>query len=463
MSSLAQAPGTRLTGGASPPTGNFGQHQPRATEEQGEIVRVSTGWQSCQRAALALLLVGVVSLSAQAMQDLGPEEDISDLLSNEPPPSERIEDTFTRQWAILPEIGFGPETGPLIGAKFTHRNFLDSGGTFDIDGTYALNQQQAAGISFALPHVYDNHLILLGTAEYNYDPLRRFFGLGNNTVGPTPISTNASQDARGMVTVGWRLLDRLAINFSIGLRQVVITNGHRLNKCQNFMDFGTTIRPCPFTPQAFPDLVGIDGGVINPIGISLVWNSRDDLFRPTRGWRVMLKIVNSNHLLGSFDFTRYIADASYLRWFWNRRFVAGLRVNGEYVSGGKVPWWELPELGGHDTLRGFFPYRFFGQGRILINTELRAKLFDFDFFEIWHVNVDGVVFGDTGRVFLNQQDLKEESGVSGDVFGRVVDNFRFDYGGGVRFELSEALTARIDVGFSEEEIGLVYLSFGHTF
>ena len=45
----------------------------------------------------------------------------------------------------------------------------------------------------------------------------------------------------------------------------------------------------------------------------------------------------------------------------------------------------------------------------------------------------------------------------------VEDDLRYSYGGGVRFALSRALVARIDVGFSEEEQGLVYLTFGHTF
>ena len=40
---------------------------------------------------------------------------------------------------------------------------------------------------------------------------------------------------------------------------------------------------------------------------------------------------------------------------------------------------------------------------------------------------------------------------------------RYSYGGGIRIALSEALVARIDVGFSDEEQGLTYLEFGQTF
>jgi hypothetical protein len=37
------------------------------------------------------------------------------------------------------------------------------------------------------------------------------------------------------------------------------------------------------------------------------------------------------------------------------------------------------------------------------------------------------------------------------------------YGAGVRVALGDAILARIDVGFSNEETALVYLTFGHIF
>jgi hypothetical protein len=43
------------------------------------------------------------------------------------------------------------------------------------------------------------------------------------------------------------------------------------------------------------------------------------------------------------------------------------------------------------------------------------------------------------------------------------NDFRYSYGGGTRIALGEALVARIDVGFSDEETGLVYLTFGDPF
>jgi hypothetical protein len=36
-------------------------------------------------------------------------------------------------------------------------------------------------------------------------------------------------------------------------------------------------------------------------------------------------------------------------------------------------------------------------------------------------------------------------------------------GPGVRFALSQALVVRIDLGFSEEQLPILFLAFGHTF
>jgi hypothetical protein len=66
-------------------------------------------------------------------------------------------------------------------------------------------------------------------------------------------------------------------------------------------------------------------------------------------------------------------------------------------------------------------------------------------------------------VFINRGELDDEFDLTDDVINQLTSDIRYSYGGGLRFILSRALIARVDVGFSEEEIGLVYLKFGHTF
>ncbi|MGH7821562.1 MAG: BamA/TamA family outer membrane protein, partial [Candidatus Binatia bacterium] len=187
---------------------------------------------------------------------------------------------------------------------------------------------------------------------------------------------------------------------------------------------------------------------------------------PTRGWNAIVKIQHVNRHAGSdFQFTRYIVDGSYLYPLLTRRQVLGLRIGGEFIDAKRrrIPFYELSALGGAETLRGFFRDRFLGRSRVLINGEYRLGIADFDFFDIWRVRIDGVAFGDMGRVFIDEQEFSKEFRANEELVPRVFRDFRYSYGGGLRIALGAAILARIDVGFSEEELGLVYLTFGHTF
>ena len=182
-----------------------------------------------------------------------------------------------------------------------------------------------------------------------------------------------------------------------------------------------------------------------------------------RGGMLILKVIHTNKaLLSDFEYTRSIGDADCLRSFSEGRYDLGLRVNGEWIDAPdeQVPFWELAELGGQDTLRGFFPNRFLGKGRVLLNGEARLRIFDF--FDLWNVHIDGVVFGDGGRVFLDREDLEGDFQL-GDIADSIIHTFQYRYGADLRFKLSQAPVARVDAGFSDEETGLVYLSFGQTF
>ena len=417
-------------------------------------------WSRRLRGAVATvaLWLSFGSTPGRAIEELDVEENIADLLPASFPGTERPSDPTTRPWALLPQLGYGPDTGPVVGIKFAHRDLLVEHANLDLNAVYALNQQQSVGLSIGSPHLRNDRVLVLLRAKYDLDPQHDFFGLGNNDVGPDPASTHEFQEIAAGLTVGWRPWQRVALNFAIGLRQVDIRNGNRLDDCNG-------VSPCPYTPEAFPGLPGIDGGTINPLAFSLVWNTRNDVMRPTRGWRFILKIVNANQAFSTFKFTRFFIDGGYLRSFNHRRFVVGVRLNGEYIEAkaGQVPFWEMSELGGQDTLRGFFPHRFVGKARVLLNGELRAKLVAFTFFDLWRVRIDGVLFGDAGRVFIDSQDLEDEFQLDSSIISRIINDFKYSYGFGLRIALAQALVARIDVGFSEENTGLLYLSFGHTF
>jgi outer membrane protein assembly factor BamA len=257
----------------------------------------------------------------------------------------------------------------------------------------------------------------------------------------------------GRVALAARLSRRFTLVGAVAYNDVRIRRGARADDT-------------PSTKDLFPDLAGIRGGTTNPISVSLIFDDRDDVTRPTRGWNVIAKYDRVDRGFGNdFEFNRYILEASYLYPLLTRRQVIGVRGAGEYVDSKRreTPFFELSSLGGGDDMRGYFPERYLGKAKVIAGAEYRLKIFDFNFFDIWDVKIDGVGFFDAGRVFLDEDDLAATFGVDETALPKLKDRIRLSYGGGVRFALGEAILARIDVGFSEESRGLVYLVFGHTF
>ena len=413
------------------------------------------GWGGRCRLAVTFAAVAVAGFvsATSARENLDTERALADVMME---PAEVGAPTFKprdRDWAILPQIGYSPEKGPNAGLKFVDRDLTAARLTLDIDGIYALKRQQKYELALVAPSLWKGRLIGIVQGQYLFDPTKEFFGIGNNEVGPDPISTHEYQLVLGLVTLAARPWPRITFALTGGFNDVNVKPGELEDET-------------PATTEVFPGLPGIHGGRTNPLAFSIVFNNREDVTRPTRGWSFTAKIQHVHGELGNdFQFTRYILDASYLRPLLTRRQVLGLRVAGEYIDAKKdeVPFYEFAALGGSADLRGYFHDRFLGTSRVMLNGEYRLKLFDFPFFDWWRVRIDGVAFGDMGRVFSDQSEFRDEFTVDGDLIPRVFRDFRYSYGGGARFALGDAIIARLDVGFSDEEDGLVYLTFGHTF
>jgi outer membrane protein assembly factor BamA len=391
----------------------------------------------------ALVLCFSLPVLATVENDLDPENTVSDLLPSRP--SLRAEDgepgARGLSFTLLPQVGFGPETGPKAGVKFEGRD-LFGGSTFvDLNALIALQLQQRATLTIGNPRL--GNLMAFGTLSWYRDPAMEFFGTGNNDVGPEALSNHDLRRGRAGLFFAYRVMPRVALTVSGFYRETDVKPGE---------DDDT-----PSTQRFAPGLPGIGGARSSHFGIALVWNSRDEVVRPTRGWELILKYLSADRALWNddADFSKVILDASYILPLVWRRQVVAVHGNAEVMFGRDrdIPFFELSSLGGDDTMRGYFQGRFLGKGRMVVNAEYRLKLVDFNFRRLWDVEIDGVGFGDAGRVYEG----------SGDFVRHVFDHLRYSYGGGVRIGFSSGLVARIDVGFSPEESGLVYLAFGHTF
>lgn len=390
----------------------------------------------------ALSLLGGLAVRpavATPENDLDPENMVSDSLPSRA--STDAKEGRSLPFAIFPQVGYGPDTGPKVGVKFEGRDLFGGATVGDVNLLVALERQQKATINVGNPEL--GRFMLFGTLAWYHDPSVEFFGLGNNEIGPDPLSNHDMRRARVGLTVGYRILRKFAVVLAAFYRDTNIANG--------------TNDDSPSTQRFAPGLPGVRGAPSNYLSAALVYNSRDDLVRPTEGWEMIVKYLSADHALFNRDthYQKLIFDVSYIQpLVWRRQLIA-LHANTEVVFGrdDDIPFFELSSLGGDDTMRGFFPQRFLGKGSALINAEYRLKLIDFNFRKLWDVSIDGVGFGDVGRVYEGSEDFLEHT----------LDHVRYSYGGGLRLALSSGLVARLDAGFSPEETGLIYLTFGHTF
>ncbi len=354
--------------------------------------------------------------------------------------------------AVLPQLGYDPTSGFIIGGKLADNNFSSSNLNMDLGATYATSGDASFDLSFGDPNLFGGHQ-WIGLIKFTKDlsPGSDFYGLGNNSTGGTTLATYNLHRTKANFTLGYRLAPHWVAALDIGFDKISIGKGS----------------PSGNTPSAltrFPNLPGLHGNYNNPVALSLIYNTQRDLTRPTHGWNNIVKIQHVGPELGnSVNYTRYLADFKYTLPVFSSKNILGFRLDGEYVdgSGNNLPFYEMASIGGSNNLEGFKSDRFLGQSRVFAQIGYRRLLADFDFYNIWRVRIDGALFGGAGRVFLNRSKLPHN--LSRAATPDLSSKFRYSYGTGVRIDLGEALTARIDIGFSKNNKAQAFLEFGNRF
>jgi hypothetical protein len=135
--------------------------------------------------------------------------------------------------------------------------------------------------------------------------------------------------------------------------------------------------------------------------LARIQSSRDFPGHPTSG--IVLRGVGARYddrTSGAMSFDKSEAEAAGFLPLGGGRVV--LALHGWYVgteprtTGGSVPFYLQPSLGGLNTLRGYTDYRFHDDHMVLAQAEMRLKLM---------THVDFAVFGDAGNVAPRRGDL----------------------------------------------------------
>lgn len=169
-----------------------------------------------------------------------------------------------------------------------------------------------------------------------------------------------------------------------------ITYGHPLN--DDLRIFGTlrheTIEILRDSDSLF-EPIGLGTGNLNSVGLSALYDTRDDIFNPHVG-SFANGAVNVAGLGGDFNFTKYTLEGRHYVPLGENHTLA-LRGWGGVVTG-DAPITEFFFAGGPDTLRGYEQNRFFGTRFFVANAEYRFPIANIKFLR-------GAVFADAGTAF----------------------------------------------------------------
>jgi outer membrane protein assembly factor BamA len=255
------------------------------------------------------------------------------------------------------------------------------------------------------------------------DSTIRFFGIGPESKKEN--ESNMTLEQRGVFAiVGVNITPTTRLSLGETLQKYLVDRG--------------SVRGLPFTGDLFPDLPGIQGATIHAQRVALSYDSRDSQTAPSRGLRASVFAEASAGLLGSdADYIKSGAEVIYLHPLVERRIILVARGLAEFLTGdADTPFQVLPMLGGVDSLRGFAENRFYGDGRVLFNAEVRARFLELRLFGV-QTEFEVAPFVDVGKVFKSSAQLAGA-------------NYEVTPGIGFRGLAPPSVVGHIEVGFSRE-------------
>lgn len=330
-------------------------------------------------------------------------------------------------------VAYSQETNVLFGAaailfyrfpKATKRRDWQLG----LSAAYTL-KNQITSLIFSEIYLLQNRIRIDSSLSVSYFP-DSFFGLGNATdFGDrepyTPLYAELSVSPR------YRVINKLFVGPSLRLRYADI----RTTTAGGFLEVG--------------DIIGSNGGMLSQLGVSAVYDARDNILYPYRGSEINFDFLWGESAWGSdFSNTLTRVDAKfYFPTFFDKHVLA-VQGLAEFRSG-TVPFYDLGLLGGDQLVRGFFQGRYRDNHMIVAQVEYRMPVW-------WKFG--STFFASIGEVANQVKDLK-------------ISELKYSTGFGIRFSPSRKapVNIRLDFAWGGNRDGFIsaspqfYINLGEAF
>ena len=328
--------------------------------------------------------------------------------------------------SAFPVAYYSPETKLAVGALAAYTFYNKNDNTqkrpsqIQLGAAYTFNKQLLFYIPFRI-YTRQSSFVFYGEAGY-YKYSYYFYGIGNKQ----------SDDYKELYKVNYprvkvNALKKISKSLYAGLRYGL--EDYNIIGADSGKQLSTGI------------ITGSKGGFVSGIGPAINFDTRDNIFSPSRGFFIDAGALFYGKALGSnFNFNRYTLDGSVYFAAKNKN-VWAFNLFADFVNGNAIPFSQLALLGGNKKMRGYYEGRYRDKNLLALAAEYRLHVYK---------RFGAVVFGNAGAV--NNETIK------------LTDYIRTTAGAGVRYALnkSEKLNIRLDYGIGKKTTGF-YFTIGEAF
>jgi outer membrane protein assembly factor BamA len=319
-----------------------------------------------------------------------------------------------------PETRFGGGVGGLYAFRFGNEPEESRPSQVELGLAYTQNEQILLYLPF---FIYSDNERWFYSGELGYYRyVYQYFGIGNET--PQEGEIYQANYPRVRLNVQ----RRLGSSVYVGLRYWF--DDYRISEKEDLGLLATT------------EVTGSNGGIVSGLGAIADWDTRDEVFFPTKGrWYKFVTFFNRKQFGSDFNFARFSFDGSEYIPIGKKNVLA---LNGfvDFLSG-DVPFQQLALIGGPRKMRGYFEGRFRDKNLWMFQAEYR-----------WPIKG---IFGMT--FFANA------ASVAPDLNTLLSEQVHFAGGLGLRIRLSkeDKVNLRVDLGINEEGQVFPYFTVGEAF
>lgn len=333
-----------------------------------------------------------------------------------------------------PKTGFYPEFSNMItGSGFVSAgpgyrlNFLDGQAFFDTSAAVSWHLYKMAQARLEFSQLADDHVTLGIQSMWQDNTQVSYFGLGPGAVLGGE-SQYRLQTTDAVAYGALRPAEWLSLDAEVGWlkRPRVMATAGTFNP--HYADARVAYAGDPGMSEAYqPNFLHSE--------LSVTANTLDSRSHPTLGGLYRAAMTSfRDQSAGTYNFDQYEAEAVQMVPLGDRRVVLGLHawsVYSDVRNGHAVPFYLMPVIGGHNTIRSYDDYQFHDLNSVVATAELRVAVL---------AHLDAAVFYDAGSVAARYNDL---------TFDKTA------VGAGLRLHMRRATFARMDVAHGAQGWTLV--------